>query len=405
MSDFYQTGVVSTLHRLGPSTPDRVEKLEAQLKKYSRTMPVGLLLPCLYSELDTPSMPRILDQLKGVKYLKEIVIALGKTDRAGFDRAREFFAPLPQEKKILWIESPRIEPLFKRLEENGIPTGQYGKGRSVWITFGYFIANEKSKVIALHDCDILTYDRELLARLCYPVSNPGLGYEYAKGYYARYTDRFHGRVTRLYFTPLVRTLLKMVGYHPFLVYLDSFRYPLAGEFALSVDLARNVRIPSDWGLEVGFLGEVFRNCNTRHICEVDLCEVYDHKHQPLSMEDPGAGLMRMATDIAKSLLRTLAAEGIVLSDAFVRTLRVSYLRMAQDTIKKYNDDAAINGLAFDRHAETTAVEGFAKAIDLAEKEIVADPLGGHYIPNWNRVISAIPEFLDQLKAAVDEDNR
>ena len=32
-------------------------------------------------------------------------------------------------------------------------------------------------VMALHDCDILTYQREMLARLCYPVAHPVLGAE------------------------------------------------------------------------------------------------------------------------------------------------------------------------------------------------------------------------------------
>ena len=271
--------------------------------------------------------------------------------------------------------------------------------------FGFILADEKAKAIALHDCDILTYSRELLARLCFPVVNPGLAYEYAKGYYARITDRFHGRVTRLFVSPLVRTLLKMVGYHPYLAFLDSFRYPLAGEFSLSVDLARNVRIPSDWGLEIGFLGEVFRNCATRRICEVEICDVYDHKHQALSPDDPTTGLSRMSLDITKSLLRTLASEGVVISDAFIRSLRVSYLRTAQDTIKKYADDAALNGLVFDRHEEGTAVETFAKVIDQAVKEFLQDPLGTSLISNWSRVTAAFPDFLDRLKAAVDEDNK
>ncbi|MGQ9575823.1 MAG: hypothetical protein ACUVUC_10935 [Thermoguttaceae bacterium] len=273
------------------------------------------------------------------------------------------------------------------------------------MAFGYLIASERSKLIALHDCNILTYDRELLARLCYPVANPSLGYEYAKGYYARCADRFYSRVSRLFVTPLVRTLLKLVGYHPYLVFLDSFRYPLAGEFTLSVDLARNVRIPSDWGLEIGLLGEVFRNCNVRHVCEVELCDRYDHKHQPLSPEDPQAGLMRMALDITKSLLRTLAAEGTILSEGFLRTFQISYLRMAQDTIKKFSDDAAINGLQFDRHEESNAVETYSRAIELAAKQVLGDPLGSAYIPNWNRVTSAIPDFLDRLKSVVDQENQ
>lgn len=402
MGDFYQTGVISTLHRF---TANNVDRMEAELKKFSRTTPMALLLPCLYSELEGPAMPRIVEELKKVKYLKQVIVGLDKADPDQFRKAREFFSALPHEKRIVWNDGPGLSKLYGQLSANGISAGPPGKGRNVWMCFGFILADEKAKVIALHDCDILTYSRELLARLCYPVANSSLAYEYAKGYYARITDRFHGRVTRLFVSPLVRTLLKMVGYHPYLAFLDSFRYPLAGEFSLSVDLARNVRIPSDWGLEIGFLGEVFRNCATRRICEVEISESYDHKHQPLSPDDPSTGLSRMSLDISKSLLRTLAGEGVVISDAFIRSLRVSYLRMAQDTIKKYADDAAINGLVFDRHEEGTAVETFAKVIDQAVKEFLQDPLGSSLIPNWSRVTAAVPDFLDQLKSVVDEDNK
>jgi len=34
-----------------------------------------------------------------------------------------------------------------------------------------------------------------------------------------------------------------------------------------------------------------------------------------------------------------------------------------------------------------------------------NPLGTPLIPNWNRVISAIPGILEMLKKAVDEDNK
>jgi glucosyl-3-phosphoglycerate synthase len=270
---------------------------------------------------------------------------------------------------------------------------------------GYILSDEKSYAIALHDCDILTYSRELLARLCYPVTNTSMSYEFAKGYYARVSDRFNGRVTRLFVTPLVRTLEKMAGYVPFLVFLDSFRYPLAGEFAITTDLARIVRIPSDWGLEVGMLSEVFRNCAPRRICEVDLCETYDHKHQDLSGENPEAGLNRMAIDIAKHLFRTLASEGVSISDGFFKSVKAAYLREAQDAIRKYDDDARINGLSFDRHAEGTAVDMFAKSVEMAGMAVIEDPLGTPLISNWNRVTSAIPEFLEMLRSAVEEDNK
>ena len=34
---------------------------------------------------------------------------------------------------------------------------------------------------------------------------------------------------------------------------------------------------------------------------------------------------------------------------------------------------------------------------------VQDPLGKPQIPNWNRVISALPGFLDELRDAVEAD--
>jgi len=44
-------------------------------------------------------------------------------------------------------------------------------------------------------------------------------------------------------------------------------------------------------------------------------------------------------------------------------------------------------------------------IDQAVKEFLQDPLGTSLISNWSRVTAAFPDFLDRLKAAVDEDNK
>jgi glucosyl-3-phosphoglycerate synthase len=214
----------------------------------------------------------------------------------------------------------------------------------------------------------------------------------------------HGRVTRLFVTPIIRSLEKLFGHLPLLVYLDSFRYPLAGEFSMSVDLARINRIPADWGIEVETLAEVYRNCALKRICQVELCETYEHKHQPLSAENPKTGLMKMSIDIAKAIFRNLAIEGAALSESLLNTLIVNYLRTAQDTIKCYHDDAAINGLYFDRHQETAMVEAFTKAIQIAGKEFQENPLYSPLIPNWNRVTSAIPDFLEKLNETVEQEN-
>lgn len=402
MGDFFQSGEITTLHRLGTQSP---EALEARLKEHAWHNPIALILPCLVSEMEGPALGPIVQQLSQVEYFHEIVVALGRATEDQFARAREFFAPLGDRCRIIWIEGPRVQGFIRLLAEHNLDIGPPGKGRATWLSIGYVLAGERAHAIALHDCDIITYDRFLPARLCYPMVDPSLGYEYVKGYYARVTDRMHGRVTRLFVTPLVRALQELVGSVPFLRYLDSFRYPLAGEFAMDRSLARSVRIPGDWGLEVGMLAEVYRNTSVRRICQVDIADNYDHKHQALSPEDASMGLNRMARDIGKSLMRTLAMEGVRFGGDFYTTLKVSYLRSAQDTVRSYNDDALINGLKFDRHAETYAVEVFTEGLSRACEEFERDPLAYAGLPNWNRVTAAIPDFLRRYREAVDTDQR
>jgi glucosyl-3-phosphoglycerate synthase len=402
MSDFYQTGLLATFHRLGALNQER---LENDLAEFNRHRPLALVLPTTPKELDSAALRGILDVLKDLAYLNEIVVTLGRTDDpAHFQQVRRLLEPLPQPKKIVWASGPRFLELYKLLEANDLSAGEDGKGRSAWTAYGYILAREESKVIALHDCDIVNYSREMLARLFYPVASPHIDYAFCKGYYARVTDRMHGRVTRLFVTPFVRSLIKLFGYLPFLVYLDSFRYALAGEFSMISDLARINRIPGDWGLEVETLAEVYRNYSLRRICQAEICDTYEHKHQPLSAEDPRTGLMKMAVDIAKSIFRNLAVESIILSESALRTLVVNFQRTAKDTVNRYSDDAAYNGLAFDYHLETTIVEAFTRAVQIAGKETMEDPLYSPLIPSWNRVTSAIPGFLDKLRIAVDADN-
>lgn len=402
MADFYQTGVVTTLHRL---THNQVARLEADLEKFSRHRRIGLVLPALYTEFESLAMQRIVAELQQVRYLQRIVVVVGRATREQFQKATSFFQNFYTPVDLIWVESERVQSLFRRLEEKGLSAGPDGKGRSCWLAYGHLLACRDCDVIALHDCDIVNYDRQLLARLCYPVAHPNLGFEFGKGYYARVSDRMHGRVTRLFMTPLIRTLDGMARGNPFLCYLDSFRYALAGEFAMDINLARVNRIPADWGLEVGVLAEVYRNCAVSRTCQVDLMDNYEHKHQVLSAEDRTKGLSRMACDVAKSLFRTLAAEGVVFTTDDFRSMQVRYVRMAQDTIDRYYADAMLNGLKFDRNAEEAAVSAFAQSLRVAAEEFKEDPNGLPLIPNWNRVSSAIPEFFDLLLDAVSKDAR
>ena len=401
MSDFFQNGIITTLHKLGKPSLD---KLESELLEFSRLRSTALILPALISEFDGPAMPRIVAELAKVNYLNEVILVLDKASVKDFDRVRRFMEPVPGEVKVIHNDGRRIGEIYDILARNGLSVGHRGKGRSAWLAYGYVLARGRSDVIVLHDCDIITYSREMLARLCYPVVSPNLDFVFCKGYYSRVTDRMHGRVTRLLITPLLRSIETLQGRHPFIDFLDSFRYPLSGEFCMVADMARVNRIPWDWGLEVGSLAEVYRNYSARRICQVDLADNYEHKHQTLSAHNPEKGLLKMTVDICKSIFRTLASEGCVFSEPFFKSLSVTYLRNAEDTMVKYEADATINGLAFDRHEEAKAVEAFARGIAMASAAFLENPMGTPLIPNWNRVLAAIPGMSDMLAAAVDKDN-
>jgi glucosyl-3-phosphoglycerate synthase len=402
MSDFFQNGSITTLHRL---TKDRASDMEQELLEFSKHRPMGLVLPSLFSELKGPALQAIIKEIIQVPYLNEIIIGLDNASVDEFTYAREFFSELPQHKRILWNDGPRLQKLHGLLIEKGIAPKELGKGRNVWYCYGYAIASGRSEAIALHDCDILTYDRELLARLFYPVANPAFHYEFCKGYYYRVADqKINGRVCRLLVTPLLRSLKKVIGPMDYLDYLDSFRYPLSGEFATRMDTIKEIRIPSDWGLEIGVLSEMYRNQSRKHICQVEIADAYDHKHQQLSPQNIDAGLSKMSIDIAKAIFRKLATEGVVFSKEVFRTLKATYYREALDAVEAYYSDACINGLKLDRHLEEQTVELFAQHVIRAGDTFLERPSETPFIPSWNRVMSAIPDVMERLRDAVEEDN-
>jgi glucosyl-3-phosphoglycerate synthase len=400
MSDFFQNGVIATFHRLGEL---QLSKLEKDLKEFSSINPIGLVLPSLYREYASGALPNIMAHLKRVKYLKEIVLCLDAAEQKQFKEVKKAFAD-HKNFKIIWNDGPRMKKLYQLLEKDNLHPGGRGKGRAVWIAIGYVLARGKSRVIALHDCDIVSYTRGLLARLCYPVANVNSEYEFCKGYYSRYTNQLYGRATRLYFTPFMNALEKILGYLPFLVYMDSFRYALSGEIALRRDLALAMRIPSDWGLEVGTLAEVYRNMALNRICQVDIADTYEHKHQELIPDNPERGILKMSIDITKSVFRTLATEGVQFSEGFFKTLNNIYLKVAQEAVVRYENDAAINHLNFDRHSELGCVEAFAVGIRLAGEMFWENPSKTNLLPNWHRVSAAVPEFFSLMRKAVAEDN-
>ena len=400
--DFQQSRSITTLHDLGLRT---LAQKEEDLRIYSGYRPMELVLPCLYSEIAGPALAPIIDHLACVDYLSHITIGLDKATKPEFEDAKKFFKRLRVPHTIIWNDGPSLTALRQALEDNGLEMGEQGKGRNVWTCIGHVIARGKAEVVGFHDCDILTYDRDLLANLFLPLANPNFEFEFCKGYYARVADgKLNGRVVRLLMAPLLASLRATLGASDYLDYMESFRYPLSGEFSLRKSLLRDLRVPFDWGLEVGLLSEVHRNQATNRICQAEICGIYDHKHQSLSIENNDSGLSRMSTDIVKSLIRKLAIQGYSFSNETLRSIKASYYRFALDAIDKYKADAAYNALEIDLNSEEKAVELFAENVMRAGESFAYQPMAIPFMPTWSRVSSACPDFLYRLRVAIEEDN-
>ena len=127
MGDFYQNGVVTTLHNLRKRP---YEELESEMLHFSKRRPMSLILPCLYSELEGPALENIVQELKRVPYLEEVIIGLDKASKSEFEHAKKYFSRLRQHHRILWNDGPRMKALDKLLIDENIAPREMGKGRN-----------------------------------------------------------------------------------------------------------------------------------------------------------------------------------------------------------------------------------------------------------------------------------
>jgi glucosyl-3-phosphoglycerate synthase len=346
--------------------------------------------------MDGPAFPRIMEELKKVRYPSEIVLALGRAIPADLSRAREYLDKLPVKGTVIWPESENLAAVL----DDALPevdAGPPGKGRDVWIALGYLLGRGVYHAFALHDADIVTYTRDIPLRLLAPLVHPDLTFEFCKGYYVRVSGvAMAGRVTRLLVSPLIRVLMD-VSDTATLNTIGAMRYALAGEFALTTRLAAAIPIPRDWGLEVGIISAVSKTVPSSAICQSDLCDNYEHKHQDLSPEDRTKGLNRMAVEVAANLFRELGAADVPAH------LPGWYRETALEMIPGYMADALVNGLDYDVEKEKAAIDTFTKAlqaaIDLVNTTGIVSPL-----PAWNETERAVPGLQQRIVEAVAKDN-
>jgi glucosyl-3-phosphoglycerate synthase len=380
---------------------ENCEAMEEKVWKASAKIPVGVLIPALFRDLSSDAMHHIIEILIGTEYIKKVYISLDQADINEYQKAKEIVRPLGEKAMLIWNDKPQVSAVISRIEKQ-LTLGVRGKGRAVWTGLGYIIGKGEVSAIAFHDADIVTYDRDFLTRLLFPLMY--MRFQFVKGYYVRYDKKLYGRVTRLFYFPLVRTLKDMFGSTEFLDYMGDFRYPLSGEFATYTSQARMIQFPSDWGIEVGLLGEIYRLVRESRICQIELTGRYDHKHQQVGSQNE-KGLFKMASDIARTFFTHLASNGVSLNTEVFRTIRLTYLKHAREMVGMYESLAEMyeRRITFDFHEELKTVELFAGAIDSGVVDFCDQHYGSPLIPDWKRVESAIDGILPDLLRAVEED--
>ena len=386
---------VTTLHDFGSVAPS------APLDRTT------VLVPLAGADHATPAADRTFRTLAEVDPARVVVSV--RADRSEIEAVAEWLAGFDLEAELLWCTAPRLE---SALAQAGLD-GDAGKGRDVWLGLGLAatapsapptlaprrgsgphesgskLESEPESVpeteyIVVHDADATTYDGSCVPRLLFPLTR---GAAFAKGYYARVEDgQLYGRLCRLFVRPLVETLADSHD-APILSYLDAFRYPLAGEFALTSELARRLRVPRGWGLEVGVLGEAYGAAGIDGSAQVDL-GVHEHDHRSVG---GAGGLGEMAAGVGATLFRVLTDYGV---EPAYETLPERYQETARRLVDQYAADAAFNGLAYDAADEREQVRAYAEAI--------APPTGDDRLPAW-QTAPIEPETIAELSAAALSD--
>jgi glucosyl-3-phosphoglycerate synthase len=367
MPDFYQHARIPTLHHLAvTNTGER----EAEIEAWTENKPVTLLLPALFCEFERPVLPGILATVSRVPYVSQVVLSVNGMDAAGLKLAQAMCRKKLGDKpfRILWNDGPASLDLRARLQQAGCAPVQSGKGSNVWTGLLWLLASGFKGIVIGHDTDISSYGRELLVKLAYPLVHPSMPYRFAKGYYARVSGRLYGRVTRLLVFPLIRAFIEELGATPLLQHLESFRYPLAGEFAGDIETLGNFSLPSGWGLEIAMLCDAHRHLKPAEMCQVDIGSNFEHRHRRLDDDQvvdarPDAGLMMAATEVARCLFVEIIREAAPrAANSLLRQVCDRYRSNATEWVQRYEHVAQLNGLEFHRAEELCAVEMFNDAI-------------------------------------------
>jgi len=378
MADFHQHGPITTLHRL---TDGANTQALSFLSQPSVGRGVALVLPCLITELEGSALPEIVRQISELDWLGRVIVGVDGADADSFKAAQSLFDSLPQQTTVIWNDSEGMESFDQNI---GLPSGT-GKGRNLWRCFGTVAAYADINTVVVHDADISTYESAFVSRLAYPIVDSRLGFDFVKGFYPRFDHQgLNGRVTRLLVGPLLDSLASHEPVPPTIKYLQSFRYPLAGEFAARAALTSSITVPEHWGVDISLLANI-HSLGVR-VAQTDLTDRYDHKHQMLSPNDRESGLHRMARDIISTIVSISGRESVDSSDFDARL---------DHALLAHRSNALNNAIPVNSEAENSAKMLFARLVREQQTPLPQN------LPSWNQLSTEFPDCIQWLMSAIE----
>lgn len=340
MTDFWQAPKLYTLSNIC------FDESKVNLQKYFNET-IVVIIPCQVRHLENNLIFNVLNQLKLISYLSEIVVVVNGSPSPAIELAQSL--KMVDNRISVLLESEGSSDDLNQCFAIGSHKPA-GKGFALWLGFAYVFQKYRIKaIIATIDADIQNFTPAFLLKLLYPLVE--FGADINKGYYVRYSnDKLDGRLTRLLVFPLLKAMRKQINTSELIDYLIEFRYPLSGEVAINSRLLSKLNLRQAWSYDLSLLVQVQQNLLDSPVFQTEITDNYQHQHRQLSGKNDSNSLSEVAQDIINYLLTFYKFD--------IEVLTHDYLSIASELIDKYMKLAAFNGLNFCLAEEKELVQQF-----------------------------------------------
>jgi len=269
----------------------------------------------------------------------------------------------------------------------GIPPG---KGSGLWLS----VPLARGDILCFVDADIIDFKKEYVTGLCHPIiyswKVQEAAIKFVKAYYSRVTITetnsqipvLGGRICRLLAVPILKSITEIFKLY---LGLESIKYPLAGEFAVSRDISEQMSFPNTFAVETSLLFQTYDLVGPLSMAQLNL-DIYRHIGKLFENLEP------MAYQIVDSAFRVIDEKlGRSLTNEEKEQFILSYKENVDKLINEYEKTASNlkkrgENIVYSQENDLEKIQLFQKAIQdvLAGRSKEKRP---RYLtlPSWRRI--------------------